>query len=158
MKKLFSLMALVFLLVSCGQEKVYHAYVDFEERTWLVNKVPQFTFSIADTTQTYDVFCSVRNTTQYPWSRIFIQYTLGDTLGHVVEDRLLQDHLFDAKTGEPKGTSGLGDLYDHNIPVLKNYKFRRAGAYRVKFEQMMRTDSLTGISSLGLEVRRAITN
>lgn len=156
MKNLCLLMVLLLLFVSCGEEKVYHSYVDFDERTWLVNKVPQFTFSITDTTQTYDVFCSVRNTTQYPWSRIFIQYTLGDTLGNIFEDKLLQDHLFDAKTGEPKGTSGLGDLYDHNIPVLKNYKFKRAGAYRVKFEQRMRTDSLVGISSLGLEVLRVV--
>jgi gliding motility-associated lipoprotein GldH len=156
MKKLFSLLSFAFLLVACDQEKVYHAYVDFEERIWLVNKVPQFTFAIEDTTQTYDVFCNIRNTTQYPWSRIFIQYTLSDTLGHVQEDRLLQDHLFDAKTGEPHGTSALGDLYDHDIPVLKNYKFSNAGPHRIRFEQKMRMDSLTGIVSLGLEVRRVV--
>jgi gliding motility-associated lipoprotein GldH len=158
MRKVFSFLSLILLLMGCDQQKVYHAYVDFDERTWLVNKVPQFTFSIEDTTQAYDVFCNVRNTTQYPWSRIFIQYSLGDTLGHVIEERLLQDHLFDAKTGEPNGTSGLGDLYDHDIPVLKNYKFARTGTYRVKFEQKMRTDSLTGIASLGLEVRRVPKN
>ena len=148
----FFLAVLPLLLGACEQEKVYHAYVDFEDRAWLSEKVPQFTFSIGDTTVAYDVYCNVRNSTQYPYSRIFIQYSLGDTLGHTQDGRLIHTYLFDAKTGEPLGKSGLGDLYDHQIPILKNHKFKSTGPHRVRFEQYMRTDTLTGIISVGLGV------
>lgn len=146
------LAVLLLLLGACEQEKVYHAYVDFEERAWLSAKVPQFTFTIEDTTVAYDVYCNVRNSTQYPYSRIFIQYSLGDTLGRTQDSRLIHTYLFDAKTGAPLGTSGLGDLYDHQILILKNHKFKNAGPHRVRFEQFMRIDTLTGMISVGLGV------
>jgi gliding motility-associated lipoprotein GldH len=155
MKPSLLFLVLSVLFFSCDQEKVYHAYVDFEERTWLSNKVPQFTFTIEDTTQAYNVYCNLRNTTRYPYARIFIQYSLTDTLGNKLDERLLHDYLFDAKTGEPRGSSGLGDLYDHRLTILKSHTFRTRGPYRIRFEQYMRTDTLTGVVSVGLGVERA---
>ena len=63
--------------------------------------------------------------------------------------------LFDDKTGEPLGESGLGDIYQHRIPVKMNHRFDYAGKYKVSFEQFMRTDTLSGILGVGLRVERA---
>ncbi len=156
MKRYFLFLISVFMLAACSEEKVYHSYVDFDNRKWAADNAPKFTFSIDDTTQRYNVYCNVRNSTLYPWSRIFIQYQLGDTLGHVYDNRLLQAFLFDAKTGEPFGQSGLGDLYDHQISILNNYKFKKAGPYRVTLQQYMRTEELEGVVSVGVGVERTI--
>ena len=156
MRGILLLLLLTVVVSGCNQERVYHAYVDFEDRYWLTDKVPQFTFTIEDTTQRYNVYCNIRNSTWYPYSRIFIKSSLQDTLGNELKESLLNDFLFEEKTGKPLGKSGLGDLYDHQLPVLKNHKFTKAGAYRIRFEQFMRTDTLEGILSVGLGVDRVM--
>lgn len=150
----FFLMALVLglFLTGCDDNRVYENYVDFEERYWLVKETPAFEFEVSDLTATYDLTGNVRNSVSYPWSRIFITYYLRDSLGAVLHKDLVSDFLFDAKTGKPSGSSGLGDIYDHEVPLLKNFRFKKAGKYSVTFEQFMRTDTLQGILAVGLRV------
>ena len=57
----------------------------------------------------------------------------------------------DEKTGKPMG-DGLGDLFDHKIIALKNYRFSRAGKYTFKVRQYMRQDPLPAILSMGVSV------
>ena len=57
----------------------------------------------------------------------------------------------DEKTGKPMG-DGLGDLFDHKIIALKNYRFPRAGKYTFKVRQYMRQDPLPAILSMGVSV------
>ena len=79
-------------------------------------------------------------------------YSLHDSTGAELEKKLVSKLLFDDKTGEPHGNSGLGDLYDHRLPLILNYQFEKSGKYRVKFEQFMRTDTLSGVLAVGLRV------
>jgi gliding motility-associated lipoprotein GldH len=150
-----SIVAIFVLLTGCNENQVYREYVDFNQRYWLVSDTAKFQFSIQDTVSRYNVFCNIRNSTQYPYSRIFLNFTLGDTTGNDIHKALLNDFLFDPKTGKPFGKSGLGDLYDHQFPVLKNFQFNRNGVYSVKIEQFMRTDTLSGILSVGLDIEKA---
>ena len=62
--------------------------------------------------------------------------------------------LFDPKTGKPFGRSGLGDIYDHRLQFIKNFKFPYSGKFRMKFKQEMRKDSLDGILAVGLRVEK----
>ena len=141
-------------LSSCGSDHVYREYVDFEDRIWLASEDARFSFEISDTLASYNVYCNLRNSTHYPWSRVFVNFTLTDTLGNKFHEKLVTEFLFDPKTGKPSGKSGLGDLYDHRIGVLSNYKFPRAGIFKASFDQSMRTDSLKGILSVGLAIEK----
>lgn len=141
-------------LQGCNQHRVFHEYTDFNEPYWLVSEKPVFTFNIKDTTSQYNLYCNIRNTTQYPYSRIFVTYSLQDTSGNEFQKNMITNYLFEAKTGKPIGRSGLGDLYDHQLVVLKNYKFNRSGPFEMVFEQFMRTDTLQGILSVGLAIEK----
>ena len=145
---------ILLLLTSCGQDHVYREYADFEDRIWLASEDARFTFEITDTASTYNVYCNLRNSTHYKWSRIFVNFTMSDTLGTRLQEKLVTEFLFDPKSGKPFGKSGLGDLYDHRINVLSNYRFPRAGVYEAVFNQSMRTDSLTWILSVGLGIEK----
>lgn len=153
------LMLLMVALVSsaCNQNRVYHEYVDLDDRHWLVNTKPEFTFTVEDTLSRYNVYCNLRNSTHYPYSRIFIRYSLQDSTGAELQKKLLHDYLFDAKSGKPFGRSGLGDLYDHQLLMLNNYQFKHSGPYKIQFEQFMRTDTLAGVLSVGLAVEKIET-
>jgi gliding motility-associated lipoprotein GldH len=143
------------LLLACDDERVYEKNVDFDSREWLLNDKPEFEFEVGDTLQPYNLYCNLRNSLSYPYARIFITWYLSDSSNVLLEKKLVSKLLFNDKTGEPLGNSGLGDLYDHSIPLKMNYRFRKSGKYKVAFEQFMRTDTLGGILAVGLRVEKS---
>jgi gliding motility-associated lipoprotein GldH len=143
------------LLSACDDNRVYEQISDFENRQWVSTEKPQFEFSIENTNQRYNLYGDIRNSISYPYSRFFFTYYLQDSTGSDLDKKLVTEFLFDAKTGKPFGKSGIGDLYDHQFLLLKNYQFQNKGKYRVVFEQFMRMDTLPGILSVGLRVERA---
>lgn len=143
-------------VIGCDTSNVYHEFIDLDNRVWMLADKPQFTFEIRDTTQTYNVYWDIRNSTHYKWSRLFVKFSLKDTLGNDIESKLVTAHLFEPKTGKPYGKSGLGDLFDHRVEVLQNYRFSRAGVYQAELEQYMREDSVPGILSVGVAIEKAV--
>jgi len=154
MRSLFLGFTFIVLLFSCDEDRVYEKNADFDSRYWLVSEKPEFEFEIADSLQSYNLYCNVRNSLDYPFARIFITWYLRDSAGVALEKQMVSQLLFDDKTGEPYGESGLGDIYDHRIPLKTNFQFPYAGRYQIAFEQFMRTDSLSGILAVGLRVER----
>jgi gliding motility-associated lipoprotein GldH len=152
----FALFFAAFVLCSCDDSKVYQQFADFEDRSWYVSDKPKFEFNIDDAQSSYNVYWNVRNSTQYPYARIFVNFILRDSSGTMLHNKLLNEVLFDTKSGEPSGVSGLGDLFDHRSNVIANYKFPGKGPYTVEFEQFMRTDTLGGIISVGLEIEKVV--
>jgi gliding motility-associated lipoprotein GldH len=144
------------LLSGCGDKtRVYEQYTDFEDRYWLVAEKPEFEFEIKQPADRYTLYANIRNTVSYPNARIFFTYYLHDSTGAELEKKLVTQYLFDAKTGKPFGSSGLGDIYDHRFELIKNYQFKSQGRYKIKFEQATREDTLKGILAVGLRVENS---
>src|SRR5688572_24691259 len=99
------------LITACDDTRVFEDNYDFEDQSWMVTDQPVFEFSIPDTTQAYNVYCYVRNSISYPYSRLFFTYYLQDSANRELKNKLIQQLLFDPKTGKPEGSSGLGDIY-----------------------------------------------
>lgn len=155
MKSFFGFTVIFVFFLSCDVERVYEKNTDLNSRYWLVSDKPTFEFEIADSLASYNLYCNVRNSLDYPYARIFITYHLQDSSGKVMEKNLVSQMLFDDKTGQPFGESGLGDLYDHRILLKRSHRFPHRGKYRFSFEQYMRTDTLAGVLAVGLRVERA---
>lgn len=146
--------ALFVILASCDSDRVYEQYYDFDNRFWAVAETPEFEFSVDQPGEKYNLYCNVRNSSDYPNARFFFTYYFQDSTGVVLKQELKTEALFDSKTGKPFGSSGLGDIYDHQFSLLENYQFAHAGKFKVKFEQFMRTDTLSGILAVGLRVEK----
>ncbi|HET9053833.1 MAG TPA: gliding motility lipoprotein GldH [Cyclobacteriaceae bacterium] len=143
---------LAVLAWSCDSDRLYEKNHDFKNRNWPVSDNPRFDFDVRDTVSTYNLYCNIRNSVEYPYSRIFINYSLQDTTGTSLSKNMVQAFLFEEKTGRPLGSSGLGDVYDHQVAILKNYQFKKPGTYSITFEQFMRTDTLAGILAVGFRL------
>jgi gliding motility-associated lipoprotein GldH len=154
MYRLMFALAACAVLFSCDSPRVYETNKDFEDGQWPQRDTAKFVFTITDTTQVYNVLVNVRNTLDYETARLYLNYTLTDSAGQSMRKRLLENMLFDRKTGEPFGKSGLGNIYDHQIPVEARMKFQYAGKYEVRLTHMMRVDSLQEILSVGVRVER----
>jgi len=51
--------------------------------------------------------------------------------------------------------TGLGDIYDNQIPFKRNVRFPMAGTYRFEIEQGMRTETVPLIMDVGLRIEKA---
>ncbi len=143
---------MVVLLTGCLEPVVFEKSVDIINAQWNVTQTPSFEFEISDTSKSYDVYYLVRSTMAYPYHNLYVKFYLEDTLGHPIASDLHNMNLFDPKTGEPLG-SGLGDIKSQEILALPQYRFSKAGIYRLKIEQYMRVDPLPSIISFGISVR-----
>ena len=149
---------ILFTLYSCDQTRVYEQQIDFENKAWDVNDKPRFEFEITDHTKNYNIYYTVRNSLEFPFSRIFITYYLKDSVNTELQKDLVSAYLFDQKTGEPHGDSAIGDLFDHRFPLLTNYHFERPGVYNITLEQFNRQDTLMGVLALGVRVEVVTTD
>lgn len=152
MKLIVPFFLLAIFAAGCDDTRLYEKNYDFEKRVWLVDDKPTFDFEISNTAQRYNLYCNVRNSVAFPYARLFVKYQLKDSLGKVLNEQLVPAFLFDQHTGQPQGSSGLGDIYDQRFPILTNYQFDKPGTYKVSFEQYMRKDTLEGILAIGLRV------
>jgi len=154
MKYLFFVFFCFLLLAGCDSKRVFEDYSKFKNRAWLVNDPAVFQFEIKDASKKYNLYYNVRNSLEYPWQRIFIQYQLADSSGTFLSTKLVSNYLFE-KSGKPLGRSGLGDVYDNQFLLLENYSFSNAGLYRMELEQLNRQDTLAGILAIGIRVETA---
>ncbi len=146
--------ALIFMLIACDSSRIYEDYEDMEEAFWHMDSVKRFSFEIEDSTATYNLLATFRNASLYPFYNIYFQYTLTDSLDSTIVQQLTEANLFDPQTGQPYG-SGLGDMFDHSVPLMENYSFPSVGSYSLKLQQFMRMDSLPFIMSVGARVELA---
>ena len=150
MRLVLASIACALVLLSCDDTRRYADNKDFQKRYWLANDTAKFEFEIQGQAL-YNVHYDLRNTLDYPYSRIFVNFVLSDSTGQVLSSKLVSNYLFDLKTGKPFGRSGLGDLYDHRFPLLNAYGLRQ-GKYTITLQQFMRVDTLTGVLAAGVRV------
>ena len=147
----FLILVLVLILVACDGSRVYEDYVDLEDAFWHLDSAKVFEFEITDSQASHNILATFRNSSAYPFYNIYFHFSLRDSLDSVVVEQLKEAEFFNSKTGQPYG-SGLGDLFDHTVPIIENYSFPSPGRYSVRLQQQMRLDSLPFILSVGARV------
>ena len=151
---LLAAVTMMLLSTSCDENRVYEKNVDFPNQRWAVDSIPSFEFEISDASKPYNIYWNVRNTVAYPYRNLYLTYYIEDTAGRRLTTDLHNMVLFEPQTGKPYG-SGLGDIFSHQFMALPNFKFDRAGVYRIRLEQYMRTDTLPEVVSVGTRVEDA---
>lgn len=151
----FSLVLVICLFASCDSERVFEQNTEFKDRTWKVSEPVVFDFVIEEPQQKYNLYYNVRNSLDYPYARLFVEYQLSDSTGAELSKKLVSEYLFDQKTGRPLGNSGLGDVFDHRFLLLEKQEFKFAGKYSLRIEQFNRQDTLKGVLAVGVRVETA---
>lgn len=147
---------LLAILAACDSARLFEENNDLPNAEWRQADKLSFEFRIRDLGKQYNLLCNIRNTSDYPYARLFINYSLKDSTGTAVSTNLIPIFLFDAKTGKPFGKSGVGDVFDHQLLVLEKHTFKFTGRYTIEFEQSMRLDTLAGVSAIGFRLEEAI--
>ncbi len=151
----FTLLLAVTSFLSCNSNAIFKDHEDIDDGVWYVKNEPSFTFEITDISQPYNVYYLIRNSIGYPYYNLYVKRFLLNEKNKIVNEALNELILMDERTGKPMG-DGLGDLFDHKIVALKNYRFPKAGKYTFKVRQYMRQDPLPGIMSMGVSVEPTV--
>jgi gliding motility-associated lipoprotein GldH len=143
-----------FALAGCGSGAVFEAARDLPSYQWSKDSLMVFAFEVADVNPPYRLAYHLRNTASYGSDRFYVKYVLSGPDGKVLASEMKPTLLFDATTGEPLGR-GLGDLFEHEVILLPNYKFPKPGRYSISLQQFMRDDVLSGVASVGVRLTKA---
>jgi len=76
MRIFLSLVVISVLCGSCDSERIFEDNVEFRDRNWKIAQSVQFEFQIADTSRRYNLWMNIRNSLDYPYARIFVNYDL----------------------------------------------------------------------------------
>ncbi len=154
MRIYFSIAVISLFLCGCDSRRIFEDNVEFRERNWKITEPVQFEFQIDDASKKYNLLMNIRNSLDYPYARIFVNYDLLKQDSVSLSKKMIAEYLFDQKTGKPFGTTGIGDIYDHQFLILKNYSFEKMGTYKIKLNQFMRMDTIPGILAVGIRVEK----
>jgi gliding motility-associated lipoprotein GldH len=147
MKKLLFFLLAATLLCSCGPKRYYEEILSVDKNGWHQDTLLTFSIDITDSTQYYDMYLFVRNTTDYAMQNFYVFFTTEfpngvsaqDTLGFVLCDK------YGKWTGK-----GHGYLKENQFLFRPNIRFARCGTYTFKVQQAMREEKLEGISDFGI--------
>lgn len=155
--RIFFLLIVISALTSCDNKRIYETNISLENKFWITDSLQNFEIDIDDKSIKYNIYMNIRNSSSYPYNNIYIKYHLKDTDNTTFEEQLINNQLFNSKTGKPLGQSGIGDLFDNQFLLLENYTFDHSGKYIIELQHYMRPDSLLGVLATGIRVEKAET-
>ena len=150
---------LFFLLgfTSCDSNRVFDEYKTISN-SWHKDAVVVFNITPPDTTNPYNLFINVRNTSDYKYSNLFLIVGVNFPNGKVVKDTL--EYKMAKPNGEFLGT-GFSDLKENKLWYKEGVVFEEAGDYKVSIQHAMRengsingVETLEGITDVGFRIEK----
>ena len=154
LKNRFSILIIASIaIVSCDRSGVFEENINTSNSIWATNDIAKFVAPINDTLSPHNIYINIRNTADYTNCNLFLFIAItspnGATQLDTVECFLADDQ------GKWLG-KGFGYIRDNQIHYKRNVRFPLRGEYKFEIMQAMRTDSLTGIASVGIRVEKSI--
>ena len=153
MKIYFYLLVVVLSFASCDTTRVFESTIDISEDGWRETQVLEYKIDIKDINQSFNLFYTVRYSSDYPNYNLYVKNLIADSAGKKIIDKLQGMDLFKPTSGVPYG-NGFGGNLDYKILGIKNFAFPHKGLYVVKVKQYMRQDPLKGVHAFGIRLEK----
>lgn len=147
MKKLLFFLLATTLLCSCGPKRFYEEITPISQEGWHMDSLLNFQIDITDSTQFFDFYFFVRNTTDYSMQNFYVFFTTEFPNGYKAQDTL--GFVLCDKYGKWTG-KGHGFMKENQFLFKPNVRFAHCGTYKFTVQQAMREENLNGISDFGL--------
>jgi len=153
-KKTFSAVALgisclLCSLVGCTDLAILNQHASISNRKWYYNEQPKFSVNVSDNSVKYDMYISLRHSSGYRFSNIFL------LLKETSPTDSQKNYRVELKLAELDGRwlgKGSGNLYSHEIRVSKDYLYPDTGIYTYQLEQNMRVNPLLEVVDVGIRI------
>lgn len=145
---------LLFFFFSCQHIDLYERVATIPQQQWHSSYKPSFTFSIQDTTATYQLFLILRHNNQYGYNNLWIN------LYRKKPDGKTSKVQYELPLANNEGwmATGMDDLYEHRIPLAPlpndSFYFNEKGPYTFTVEEIMRDEPLEHVMNVGLRIEK----
>lgn len=143
---MFVLLAVI--LAGCTGAAMYEKSYDFENKEWAQNVKPSFSVDIKDTTKAYTFIITLRTTTEYKFSNLWVYLNSTTPDGQKVREP------YEIKITNPDGSwagKKTGTIVENSI-YFKNRKLPKAGKYVFVIEQGITESKIDEVIDIGLLV------
>jgi gliding motility-associated lipoprotein GldH len=144
-----TLIIMVGIFISCNSNTIFNQNVELPSQGWYKNNAVSFNINITDSLTNYDFGLSVRNTTNYRYSNLYVFLITEFPNGNISRDTI--ECILANKEGKWLG-KGWGDIKENQISLKTGLRFPLNGNYRFLIQQAMRVDTLIGIHDVGLSL------
>jgi len=148
--KHFLLALTIVLIVSCtNDDRMYEDFKRIPTSNWGMTDSLHFDLSQVEWPASQHLI-AVKYNEEYAFSNCYIRVISRDSLDSIIDNKLINLHLFDPKTGEPLG-EGFGssntryDTLPFGFPLTTK---------SVTLLQYMRQEKLPGVEAVGLKMLR----
>lgn len=140
--------ALTFMM-ACDPAKLIDENKDLPNQEWHYKNKLAFDVNIDDTNKTYNVFVNLRVGSDYKYNNFFVM--VNQTSPSKMESKERKELTLINDAGIWLG-KGLGDLYDFQVAIYPQMRFKEKGIYHFELEQNMREDTLQHIYAAGMRI------
>jgi gliding motility-associated lipoprotein GldH len=145
------IVAFALILASCSTAPVYEKSYDFQDNNWSQKVKPSFTVDIKDTSKAYDFVITLRTTTEYKFSNLWIYLNSATPDGHKVREP------YEIKLTKPDGSwigKKTGTIVENSL-YFRNRKMPKGGKYVFVIEQGITQSLIDEVIDIGLRVEEA---
>lgn len=148
--KISSVFTLLFLFVSCTNNKVFDEYKQMNTLGWHADSIANFNVEVTDTLSEYAIYLKLRHDHNYAFRNIWFFRTITSERGVEYADTI--NYVLADDMGKWLG-KGIGDKKLVTMPLrTQALRFNKTGDYQFSIQHGMRDTVLSGILELGLEV------
>jgi gliding motility-associated lipoprotein GldH len=150
-KTFFVTILFAVMLSSCNQSIVYDEQVTIQDAKWYKGESARFSVEINDSLTAYNFYLTIRNTTDYRYSNLYVFLLTRFPNGNLSRDTI--ECMLADKTGMWLG-KGWGSIKENTILLKQNLRFPLSGDYQFLIQQAMRVDTLEDITNVGLRIEK----
>jgi gliding motility-associated lipoprotein GldH len=139
---------------SCSNDAFYEEFREVKNEAWDMADIKEFPVHINDTSANYRLIITIRNTTDYAYSNLYMFFTTinpDQTASRDTIECLLADRY-----GNWLG-KGFGKIRENRFLIRGQYSFPDTGDYFFTLEHGMRDEVLEGITDIGLRIEKIIS-
>jgi gliding motility-associated lipoprotein GldH len=149
--KLLTLAFVISLSTSCSSDAYYEEFREVEKEAWHTNDIKEYIVDVSDTTSVYRLIFTIRNTTDYAYSNLYMFFTTIKPDQSTVRDTI--ECLLADRYGYWLG-KGVGKIRENRFLIKDQHNFSDIGEYKFTLEQAMRDEVLEGIADIGLRIEK----
>lgn len=139
------------ILFSCGEQPYYEKVVAFEDREWKLDVKPRYSFEVKDTTKAYDFTLSLRTSSDYQYSNVWVFMKTITPDGTVAREpfEIVIANEDGSWVGEKSGSVVTTPLY------FRSRKLPKAGKYTFIIEQGITQSKVDEVLDLTFRVEES---
>lgn len=133
------------LLVSCDEKRVFDEYQSVG-KSWHKDSIVSFELPKLDSKKAYNLYLSIRDNNEYPFSNLFLIVSLEHPNKKVVVDTL--EYQMTNPDGSLLG-EGFTEIKENKLFYKNNVGFTQKGIYKVNIKHAVRqTGNIKGVTTL----------